>query len=189
MSKNINNNSLPKTAIAIFAAAFFIMFIIVPFTPNFSSIIPLGIGIPLVIISFVRWNQFDVTKKWNQTTGKVIYQKIGIENPHTEAIYTSSGHDLARLYFPYIKYSYEIKGKTYISDNIAFYRELKNDENDIKSLIKEITEPILTVYYDPVYIEKSTLIPKFPLHRKIFWYFIMSIGLSAIIIGLLICTK
>ena len=118
-----------------------------------------------------------------------VYQKIGIDNPHTQTVYNSNGDDLARLYFPYIKYSYIVNGKTYISDNVAFYRELKNDENNIKSLIKEIIEPTLTVYYNPLDSEKSTLIPNFPLHRKIFWYFIMTIGLSSIIIGLLIGAK
>ena len=190
MSENVNDNSLVKKSILILGTLFFIMVVLIPFAPNLSNIIiPFGIGIPLLIISFKRWQQFDVTNKWIQTNGKLLYRKVAIDNPNTQAVYDSNGHDLARLYFPYIKYSYEIKGKTHTSENVAFYRELKGNKDDINSLITKLVEPHLIVYYNPLKVEESTLIPKFPLHRKIFWYFIMSIGLTSVIIGLLIGTK
>lgn len=190
MSNYIKDNSLPKIAIAIFTSAFFIIFVIIPFASDISDIlIPIGIGIPFVIISFIRWKQFDISKQWKQTMGKVIYTKIGIDNPHTQAVYNSNGDDLARLYFPHIKYSYEVEGKKYISENVAFYRELKTRKKAIKLFIQDLVEPTLIVYYNPKCRNESTLIAKFPLHRRIFWYFIMSIGLTSIIIGLIIATK
>ena len=145
---------------------------------HFDIIILIGIGIISLYLSLKKLSNVNKALKWNKTRGRLLYQKVKCDNPHAQ--------EMVRSYYPFIKYEYEVKGKIYTSENVAFYRELNDTKDETEEYIKTISQPFLNVYFNPNAYEESILVPNLPLHRKIFWYFFVLLGTSSIFIGLAI---
>ena len=143
---------------------------------HFDIIIVIGIGVISLYLSLKKLSNVNKALKWNKTRGKVLYQKVKCDNPHAQ--------EMARSYYPYIKYEYEVKGTIFTSDNVAFYRELNDTIDKTEEYIKTISQPFLNVYFNPNAYEESVLVPNLPLHRKVFWCFFVLLGISSIFIGL-----
>ncbi len=148
---------------------------------HFDIIVLMLIGIITLYLSVKKLSDVNKALKWNRTEGRLLYQKVKCDNPHAQ--------EMARSYYPYIKYEYEVKGKIYTSDNVAYYRELNDTISETEEYIKTISQPILNVYFNPNEHGESVLVPNLPLHRKIFWYFFVLLGTSSIFIGLFILSS
>jgi len=154
------------------------LFLFLPYDSIFKDVIfPLGVGIGLIYISIIRIRKFNLARKWKTTDGELLYKKVAIDNPYAR--------ELVRSYFPYIKYCYSVQGRTYVSDTVAYYRELKSSEHQVEKLINKMTTSGFKVYYNPDKLEESVLIANIPLHRKVFWIFIFLLGCTALSIGFL----
>lgn len=146
-------------------------------TTLLNTFIPFILGIALIYYSVKKLTLFNLSQKWENTEGTLLYKKVAIDNPYAREMVWS--------YFPYIKYSFNVKGRTYTSDHVAYYRELKSKPEQIETFISKLSEPNLIVYYNPQNPNESVLIPDMPLHRKIFWYFFLLIGIIALVIFLI----
>ena len=174
-NKTIDDRSVPWKVFGIVLFAFLFHFSYGTSLQN--TFIPFVLGIALIYFSAKKITHFNLIQKWKNTDGTLLYKKVAIDNPYAREMVWS--------YFPYIKYSFNVKGRTYTSDHVAYYRELKSKPEQIENFISELTEPNLTVYYNPQNPNESVLIPNMPLHRKIFWYFFLLIGISSLIISLI----
>ncbi|MBN2892325.1 MAG: DUF3592 domain-containing protein [Bacteroidales bacterium] len=154
------------------------LFIFLPHDSILKDVIfPLFVGMGLLYISINKMRRFNLVTKWKITDGELLNKKVAIDNPYAR--------EFVRSYFPYIKYSYPVHGKTYISDSVAHYRELKSSEQEIEKLMDKMTASGLKVYFNPNRPEESVLIANIPLHRKLFWLFIFFLGCTALSVGLL----
>jgi hypothetical protein len=136
------------------------------------------VGFVLIFLSAKKLLRSDVRKSWYKTQGEVLYHKAAIDNPY------ASEH--VRSYFPYIRYSYKVKNRLYKSDKVAEYRELKDYPEEIEYLINSISRPELNVYYNPKKPDQSLLIPNLPLHRLIYWIFLVMIGIGSLVTAFII---
>ena len=143
---------------------------------HFDIFVLIIIGVISLYLSLKKLSSVNRALKWNKIRGTLVYQKVKCDNPHAQ--------EMVRSYYPYIKYEYEVKGKLYTSDNVAFYRELNDTKDETQEYIKTLSQPFLNVYFNPNKFEESVLVPSLPLHRKIFWYFFVLFGISSIFIGL-----
>jgi len=141
------------------------------------QIISFIVGIFMIYISTQKIFQFKLSGSWKTVEGELLYSKVAIDNPYAR--------DLLKSYFPYMKYSYTVGRKTYFSDKVANYRELRDYPEEIEEMITQMTTPKLTVYYNPKNPEKSLLIADMPLHRKLFWIFMLLMGVGAFWAGLM----
>lgn len=174
-NKKIDDRSIPWKVFGLVLFAFLFQFSYGTVLQN--TFIPLILGIALIYYSAKKLTLFNLSQKWENTEGTLLYKKAAIDNPYAR--------ELVWSYFPYIKYSFNVKGRTYTSDHVAYYRELKNKPEQIETFISELSEPSLTVYYNPQNPNESVLIPDMPLHRKLFWYFFLLIGIIALTISLI----
>ncbi len=136
------------------------------------SIVLVGVGAVLIYMSIPRITQFKLSAAWKTVEGELLYTKVAVENPFAA--------DRAKSYFPYMKYSYKVGRKTYVSDRVANYRELRDFPEEVEALMKQMSTPVLRVYYNPKKHSESLLIADMPLHRKIFWIFIFLLGCSSL---------
>lgn len=156
----------------------FILLLLLPIDLGIAlSIILIAVGIVLTYISIQKFNQFTLSNTWKIVDGELLYKKVTVDNPYAA--------DRAKSYFPYIKYSYTVERKTYVSDTVANYRELRDFPEEIDELMQLMSTPILKVYYNPKDPSESLLIADMPLHRKIFWIFIFLLGCSSFVAALL----
>jgi len=147
---------------------------------DLSKIFPIVlvlIGIPMTYKSIQRIRQFSLSDRWKTVTGELLYKKVAIDNPFAA--------DRAKSYFPYMKYSYKVDSKTYVSDTVANYRELRDFPEEIEEYMEQLTRASLKVHYNPEKHAESLLVADMPLHRKIFWIFIFILGFSSVIIGVM----
>jgi len=136
------------------------------------SIVLVGVGVVMIYMSISKVTQFKLSTTWKTVDGELLYKKVAVDNPFAA--------DRATSYFPYMKYSYKIGRKTYVSDIVANYRELRSFPEEIEDLMKQMSTPVLRVYYNPKKHSESLLIADMPLHRKIYWIFIFLLGCSSI---------
>ena len=147
-----------------------------PYNNYISDVIfPFTIAIALIYVSFKKIQNFDLSKKWKTCQGTLLYTRVGVDNPYAQ--------ELVRSYYPYIKYSYIVKKNTYISEKVGHYRELRSSKEEIEKLIDQLTSSGVQVYYNPHKVTQSVLLPIMPLHRRIFWIFLLLLGLVALLIS------
>jgi hypothetical protein len=173
------NSIILKLGLAFFPLT---LFIFLPYDfqqkVHLDTILLISIGSISLYLSLKKLSDVNTASSWTKTRGKLLYQKVKCDNPHAQK--------MVRSYYPYLKYSYEVRGKTYTSDKVAFYRELHDTEYETIKYIKTISQPFLNVYFNPRQHNASVIAPNLPLHRKIFWYFFVLLGVSSIFIGLYI---
>lgn len=162
----------------IFIPVFAMLLFPVNTTEVFSLILSVAGGI-MVYISVIRIDQFKLSHRWKKIEGKLLHKKVVIDNPYAERDYVKS-------YFPYMKYSYSVEGRVYVSDKVANYRELRDFPEEIEEMMESLSIPDLIVYFNPKKPSESLLIPDLPVHRKIFWIFIFLLGLVLLTVGLLV---
>jgi len=172
-NKKIDDRSIPWIVFGVVLLAF--LFPLSYGTVLQNTLIPFILGLVFVYFSIKKILLFNLSKKWKNTEGEVLYTKVAIDNPYAREMVWS--------YFPYIKYSFNVKGRIYTSDHVAYYRELRSRPQQIETFLSNLSEPNLTVYYNPQNPKESVLIPDMPLHRKLFWYFFLFIGISSLTIS------
>ncbi len=105
------------------------------------QIILFVVGIFMTLISIRKIQQFKLSNTWKTAEGELLYKKVAKDNPYAA--------DRATSYFPYMKYSYQVGRKTYISDTVANYRELRDFPEEIDELMERMSSSALKVYYNP----------------------------------------
>jgi len=133
------------------------------------------IGLGLVFIAVKKLHILHQASSWEKTEAKVLHTEVKIDNPMAREFVWS--------YYPYIRYQYYVNRREYISDHVAFYRELRDNRSDVERYIKQLIKLRLYIYYDPRDPQKSIIVKTLPFSRKMFWYFFMLLGIGSIYIG------
>ncbi len=136
---------------------------------HFDALFAVVIGLIFIYTSFEKLKRTLNAKKWSCTSAKLIEKEI------------LSLHDSKlTLYFPYIKYHFEVEGQNYISRRIAFYKIIEDSPQAIEDFIEELKPGSLRVYYNPDHPEQSVLVPTLPPFRMFLWSALFLLGIFSI---------
>ena len=129
---------------------------------------------------FVSWGagimgEVYSTKRWPSTSGIITLSEIGSFRSRTK----EGGIDT--VYFPDVKYKYEVNGNEYESEDIGFEETQATNEDDIKKFLKKYkVGNYVSVYYSPKNSQIAVLEPGVNKSS----YFKLGIGILLLVSGL-----
>ena len=136
---------------------------------HFDALFAAVIGLIFIYTSFEKLKRTLNAKKWSSTSATLIEKEV------------LTLHDSKLpLYFPYIRYHFDVDGQNYVSRRIAFYKIVEETPQAIEDFIEELTSDSLKAHYNPRYPEQSVLIPTLPPLRILFWSILFLLGTISI---------